>query len=300
MKTLRLLELSKHILDNDSSKAITLIDTLIKGEAHRPTASSHQSWYTKLNEFKTFYTDHLEGRINESYKLPFSIFKKGNGKLPFINYSTIPVVNCPGADKCKAYCYSLNSMRFPRAVVSWLQNQVLENHYFDLIAINFDNFVQSIPKLRKSNNIDFRLYNDGDFSSIDIMKKWFTFLKNRPNIKCYGYTKSLNHISSLQLTGYNFPDNYKFNVSLGGKYDSLGDTSLITGCSSYRGKFISHNLENKKVKATTITKHQIKTLRKGYDKKIFICPGVCGDCTKIGHACGSDVFKDIDIVIPIH
>ena len=38
-----------------------------------------------------------------------------------------------------------------------------------------------------------------------------------------------------------------------------------------------------------------------FDHKIFICPGLCGKCTKTGHACGNmDKFNNMEIVIPIH
>jgi len=292
-----MLALSKAVLDNKTDVALRILDEVIAIKADSPKASSHQSWYTRLNQFRGFYLDHINGNIDSNYKLPFPIFKKGNGKLPFLNYSTVPVVNCPGADACRKWCYSLNSMRFPNATMSWLQNQVLENHHFNIIEREL---ISWLPKFKKHKRIDFRLYNDGDFSSINVMVLWFNLIKKYPKIRAYGYTKSLNLVIELEKMGYDFPENYKFNVSSGGKYDNLGDTGIIRNNKSYRGKFIAYNLNGKKASVTKLSKDDKKQIRQSFNKKIFICPGACGSCTKIGHGCGIDEFKNIDIVIPIH
>ena len=134
--TKTILKLSELINNNDSKQALILIDKLIEFKSLATTKDSHQSWYTLLKRFKAFYIDHINGNIKSVDNIPFSVFKHGNGKHPFINYSTIPVTNCPGAGKCVNYCYSKNSMRFPLAVCSWLQNQILENHYFNRIITN--------------------------------------------------------------------------------------------------------------------------------------------------------------------
>ena len=63
-------------------------------------------------------------------------------------------------------------------------------------------------------------------------------------------------------------------------------------------EFVRGNFE-----ALDITKKtKISEIRKTYpNKKIFICPGLCGDCTKIGHACGDlPTFKGYSIIIPKH
>ena len=75
-------------------------------------------------------------------------------------------------------------------------------------------------------------------------------------------------------------------MSNGGIYDSL-KTFLINE-PFVRGNF-------------TAVKGDKKTIRKQFKNKIFICPGDCGSCTNIGHACGNmDVFQNMEIVIPIH
>ena len=75
-------------------------------------------------------------------------------------------------------------------------------------------------------------------------------------------------------------------MSNGGIYDSL--KKFLINESFVRGNF-------------TAVKGDKKTIRKQFKNKIFICPGDCGSCTNIGHACGNmDVFQNMEIVIPIH
>lgn len=315
----QVLVLSEQIKNNDFNNALDTLNKMIDFKSKKPNCCSNcsgygfknsigckrdssQSWFTLLNEFKPFLVDHINNKIDKKYKLPFNVFKMGNGKLPFLNYSTIPIVNCVGADLCKTYCYSLNSLRFPKASLSWLQNQILENDYFYLIEIELEQILNSKfkNKIKKGLKVDFRLYNDGDFSNLNNMVLWFNLLKKYPVIKCYGYSKSLNLIKELSLMNYEFPKNYKFNVSLGGKFDFLKNDKTILNNPCYRGNFVSFNFEGKRVKAKEITKNQRKTIRTNFKNKVFICPAVCGSCTSIGHACGSDKFKNIDIVIPIH
>ena len=263
-----------------------------------------KSWAVRLNDFKTFLNDFKKGSIDASYKLPFSVFKSGNGKHKFMNYSTIPIVNCPGAGSCASdkFCYSLKSLMRPNAALSWLQNQILEDNYFNIIELEFEKHLKKNYKkhLKNNLNIDFRLYNDGDFSSLNNMVLWFNLLKKYPQIKAYGYTKSLHLVKELSLMDYEFPANYKFNISSGSKYEYLKNDKVIKNNPSYRGNFISFDLNGFRVNTTKRTKEHDKTLRNAFKKKIFICPGTCNTCTSIGHACGSEKFNNIDIVIPIH
>ena len=100
--------------------------------------------------------------------------------------------------------------------------------------------------------------------------------------------------------GYEFPNNYKFNVSLGGKFDYLKNDKIILKNKCYRGNFISFDLSGQRIKADKTTKEHKKQIRSSFKNKVFICPAFCNTCTSIGHACGSDKFKNIDIIIPIH
>jgi len=318
-----LLKLSKEIKNNDLETAEKTLNAMIQYKSKKPNCCSNcsgygfkgstgckkdskQSWFTLLNEFKVFFLDHKNNRINKDYQLKFPVFKSGNNKHKFMNYSTIPVVNCPGAGACAtSFCYSLTSLRFPKAGLSWLQNQILEDNYFELIELELEKHLNTKYKKHLKNNtkINFRLYNDGDFSSLNNMVLWFNLLKKYSILKTYGYSKSLHFIKELTLMEYEFPKNYKFNISSGSKYEYLKNDKVLLNNPCYRGNFISFNLDGRRVKTTERTQQQnfkIYDAFKKEGKKVFICPGVCDTCIPSGHACNSDKYKNVNIVIPIH
>ena len=231
-----------------------------------------------------YYLDKFVLWLEFGGQLPFSVFKVGNKKLPFLTFSTLPVVNCPGALDCLAYCYSLKGWRYPATFFGQLQNTLLMND-FSIIERELNRVLNS-SKFRDKSRVDFRLYVDGDFKTIEDIKNWMNLLNNFPVLKAYGYSKSLNLFLELHDNGFKFPENYVLNLSNGGKFDML--KPILQKLNFVRGNF-------------TAVKGKISEIRKQFKKKIFICPGECGSCTSIGHACGNnDIFGDMEIVIPIH
>ena len=141
-------------------------------------------------------------------------------------------------------------------------------------------------EFRDMKKVDFRLYVDGDFNTLDNLTDWMNLLKKHNKIKAYGYSKSLNLFLQLSDMKYNFPKNYALNLSNGGIFDSL--KPYLMELSFVRGNFTAINSTK-------------KDIRKQFKNKVFICPGTCGKCTSIGHACGNlDKFNNMEIVIPIH
>jgi hypothetical protein len=148
------------------------------------------------------------------------------------------------------------------------------------------NRVLNSSKFRDKPRVDFRLYVDGDFKTIDDLKNWMNLLDKFPVLSSYGYSKSLNLFLELNETGFKFPKNYVLNLSNGGKFDMF--KPILQKLDFVRGNF-------------TAVKGKISEIRKQFKKKIFICPGECGSCTSAGHACGNnDIFGGMEIVIPIH
>ena len=223
-------------------------------------------------------------------KLPHAVFTIGNTKLPFLSFSTLPGVTCPGAGSCLDYCYSFKAWRQPAAFFRQVQNTILMSN-FPLIEDALKNTLYlKNGNLRKAFNdldkIDFRLYVDGDFSSTEDLKNWMQLLEKNTNINAYGYSKSLNLFLQLHDQGYKFPSNYVLNLSNGGKFDSL--RPILKDLYFVRGNF-------------TAVKGSKKDARKQFTNKIFVCPGRCGTCTNVGHACGNlTTFNNIEIVIPVH
>jgi hypothetical protein len=239
----------------------------------------------------------------------FTIYTKGNGKLPFYSFSALPGAKfCPGAGECLKWCYSFRAWRYPAAFFRQLQNTILlmsesgRNHLIGAFNI--------IP-----DGLDFRLYVDGDFDSLDTMRFWFGLLKTRPNINAYGYSKSWE-IFTAYAKRYTFPDNYELNRSSGSKFaNNTGGIGIPTSKLAqqiaklpiFRGDFIAVPTDSKMPDKLTqqsefnVWAKKLRERAKLYGiNRSFVCPGKCGRCTPKGHACGSKRFKNVAVIIGIH
>jgi len=272
---------------------------------------SLQEIYNTLHDLAIFDANYRSWEYNAAKMLPFiksiingekpaavfSIITEGNGKLPFLSYSSLPIVNCPGAGECKSYCYSLRAWRYPMAYFRQLQNTILERNNFEVITAAILEQLQR-PKFKNKKKIDFRLYVDGDFPNYEILDNWLNFLAVNPKLAVYGYSKSLHLFQERIKTGDLWPVNYVLNLSNGGLYDTLHNELL--NHKQIRGKFYAVSI-GRKITPQKLTKIERAAIRKQSQNKVFICPGLCGSCTNTGHACGNlDIFKNKDIVIPIH
>jgi len=236
-------------------------------------------------------------RFMESSNPEFTLFTKGNSKLPFLSWSTLPGVNCPGAGACLNWCYSFKAWRYPAAYFRQLQNTILERHNPELIRAELDR-VLCLPSY-SGRRVDLRLYVDGDFPNLDIMTYWFNTLEERPRIAAYGYSKSFPMFHQYAARFGHIPGNYALNGSKGGKYDHV--LKSMKGYSFFRGAYEGFNL-GRKITPMDMTSAEKREIRKlAGAGRAFICPGLCGSCTSMGHACGNlDTFKDMRIITPIH
>ncbi len=264
--------------DNAISKALyqLQIDPAFEGKG----------WQTNLNKLSDVFATHTA---------KFSIFALGgNSKLPFISFSTLPGVTCPGAGDCINFCYSYRAWRYPAAFARMVQNA-----YFMRFAPNVIADAFSLIAAKRPNGFDFRLYVDGDFSSGGDVAFWMQLLHDTPNARAYGYSKSF-----AALLGYNvigtWPSNYQLNIS-GGHNASKAMVDYVKALPITRGEFVAVSI-GKKVKSTdhgTIATNA--ALRAAFpDQKIFPCPGTCGTCTGKGHACGMPQMKNRVIAIAMH
>lgn len=237
----------------------------------------------------------IDSVIDGNIKTEFEVFTIGNSKLPFLSYSALPGVTCPGAGSCLKWCYSFKAWRYPTPFYRQLQNTILENIAFNVIGKELNKIIKT--NSFKNRRVDFRLYVDGDFKNVETMKNWFNLLNNISRISAYGYSKSLNIFKNYLDLGNKVPGNYVLNASQGGKFDSMFNS--FKKYSFYRSTFSAYDF-GKKVKTKDLTKDQRKEIRSNFPGA-FICPGLCGSCTSIGHACGNNTtFKNVPIVIPAH
>lgn len=274
----------------DNQSAIDAIDNLLLSEG-KP------GWIRELNKLKAFLTT---GGVQ------FSIFiKDGNIKQPFLSFSGLPGKGfCPGAGDCVNFCYSFRAWRYPAALCRQVQNTFLLNNQTGQSAIlaALDKILAT-RKFQKMDRVDFRLYVDGDFRSVEDIHFWMTTLRNRPKIACYGYSKSflelLGYDTAIDVTGDTWPDNYLLNVS-GGHRHAQSIVNHVKRLPIARGSFVAVPVGHKVTSKDHGTSEHNKMLRAAYAGKAFTCPGRCGNCTPSGHACGSVKFRDLDIIIAIH
>lgn len=244
-----------------------------------------KGWQAAMTKFAAVIFDNA---------VPFSVFAEGNSKLPFYAFSTLPGVTCPGAGECLAFCYSFRAWRYPSAFFRQAQNAYLMrfNRFAIIDALNAVN--DANPK-----GFDFRLYVDGDFSNVSDIEFWMGLLSVLPKVKAYGYSKSFALLKSFVEAGGVVPVNYKLNISSGHNADAE-TVGFVRQQAFTRGDFVAVSIGRKIKAADYGTKPVNDAIRAIFDSKVFPCPGKCGTCTNVGHACGSDVFKGKVIAIAVH
>jgi hypothetical protein len=223
----------------------------------------------------------------------YSVFAlNGNSKLPFVSFSSLPGVTCPGAGDCLVFCYSFRAWRYPAAFMRQCQNAFLLRHNQPAIV----QALQAANDTFKGEAYDVRLYVDGDFSSANDVTFWFDTIKAFPLAKVYGYSKSFEAILAYRSE---YPSNYMLNIS-GGHNADPETIEKVKALPITRGEFIAVSI-GKKVKGHDHGTPEInKALRASFKIKAFPCPGTCGTCTGKGHACGMQALKGVPIIIAMH
>lgn len=205
------------------------------------------------------------------------VFVLGNTKLPYWCWSTLPWFTCPGMGSCEKVCYSIKAWRCPDAFFRQLQNTILVR--------------ERSPHIRAAaEKLDgkLRLYVDGDFDSMRTVAFWMQILRDNPQIKAYGYSKSWNELLEYdEISGAWWPDNYVLNLSTGSRHNDE-TRERVAALPITRGVF--HYTDLAKTKAEILRVFP----------RSFPCPGKCGPCANGSHACGSMRFKGVLIVNPIH
>jgi hypothetical protein len=271
--------------------------------AMEPNPSSKSSYAYQALKFERF----LDSLDDDSGAKPqFNVFTQGNGKLPFLAFSSLPGVHCPGAGECLDFCFSFKAWRYPAAFFRQCQNQILINEDFDAIQRAME-FQMNRRKFRNTEKVDFRLYVDGDFNKFSTLLNWMQLLEVNPRVNAYGYSKSLQLFKMYHGLGLKVPPNYVLNLSSGGRFGKLFD--FMKTLPYVRDEFIAVNIGHVS-SATTRTNDEKRALYKWAKsaglKGAFVCPGLCGACVKTRdskniHACGDmSIFKGKPILIPVH
>lgn len=229
----------------------------------------------------------------------FTVFARGNSKLPFLAWSSLPGVGfCRGAGDCLNFCYSFKAQRYPAAFARQAQNSWLlasaEGCGHIVTALD-DATLRYAPT-----GVDFRLYVDGDFSSLADVDFWMTVIRSRPWLRAYGYSKAFRELLSFDATqGALWPANYMLNMSSGHRHGP-GIVRAMRALPIVRGDFVAVPMAQLPRHVDHGNREHQAALRAAHGSKAFTCPGKCGSCTPTGHACGAERFRGVTIIIAAH
>jgi hypothetical protein len=245
-------------IPQDMAERLSILDGMLRRHIDRIRAKSPRStWPKSLTKLHHAVVSTLRGRplfqeVSRGRKgtaaLPFGLAwgilaNNGNKKLPFVAYSELPVVSCPGAGACIQWCYSLKAWRYPDAFVRQALNS---------LAARVDQAINPAMGARQwptyclgaavgaskrklaEKTVFFRLFVDGDFYSQDNVVAWNDALRlvtpggsliktivRKPvahGIEAYGYSKCWDFFINLHAKGYTFAPNYVVNASSGSRY----------------------------------------------------------------------------------
>ena len=148
----------------------------------------------------------------------------GNTKLKadgIWSFNLIPILHCPMAGACKAYCYATVGQQAFRNGVLRRARAFLATQQPDFVP----KMVAEVTKAVKKGAKAIRIHDSGDFYSWEYLASWFWIASHFPKVRFYAYTKMV----TLVKTAYSknlVPDNFRLIQSLGGIADSRIDRSL--------------------------------------------------------------------------
>lgn len=292
MNAARCMKIAADLINGDTDSAAIFL-------AENPTSIDKKGTWENVVA-KLCYTAKLIVDPRTTIVPAFSIFvEDGNVKLPFAAFSSMAIIDCAGYGECGKWCYSKTAWRHPNAWGRQVANSMLLRSEAGRALIT--------AAFHKLKSPILRLYVDGDFHSKECLEFWMDLIKSRPEIQVYGYSKSWVEFIALKLSGYTWPVNYTLNLSSGSRHD---DTlrGLMATLPVTRGEFIAvpvaaHHMKTKAYQSKRNDGHveYAKDVRQSAGKRVFVCPGRCGDCLPDGtHACGSSRMKGVTIAIGVH
>lgn len=148
----------------------------------------------------------------------------GNTKLAkdgIVSFNLIPIVHCPLAGACKAYCYATVGQQAFKSGVIRRARAFLATIQPDFVP----RMVGEVAKAHKKGARAVRVHDSGDFYSFDYMQAWFAIAAANPDVVFYAYTKMIPFVKVAYAKGL-VPANFRLIQSLGGVADKNIDRSL--------------------------------------------------------------------------
>jgi len=150
--------------------------------------------------------------------LPANIgLSDGNTKLKksgIVSFNLIPIVHCPLAGACKAFCYATVGQQ---AFASGVKRRAAA--FKATLAPDFVQAMHAEVGRWKKKIKAVRVHDSGDFYSMDYLHDWLEIARLNPDVKFYAYSKSLPFIHRAYDQGL-VPENFRLIQSVGGLADS--------------------------------------------------------------------------------
>lgn len=156
--------------------------------------------------------------------LPANIgLSDGNSKLKksgIVSFNLIPIVHCPLAGACKAFCYATVGQQ---AFASGVKRRAAA--FKATLSPTFVQDMHAEIQRWKRKIKAIRVHDSGDFYSMDYLRSWLEIARLNPDVKFYAYTKSLPFVHKAYELGL-VPPNFRLIQSVGGLADSRIRTDL--------------------------------------------------------------------------
>jgi len=229
--------INKHVRPGSFRQRMAQLVDLLTSHVER--LGSRGDWPRSLGKLRAAADHCLQADSLLVNGLPFGLrwgilAENGNKKLPFMAYSELPLVTCPGAGACSQWCYSLKAWRYPDAFVRQALNTLAGQFDAELGGESkrqWPTYVTSLvayksKRIRKAKTCFFRLFVDGDFFDRAAVVAWHEALKHvgpgvlgaKFGVEAYGYSKCWDFFTSLDAAGYKFAPNYVVNASSGSRF----------------------------------------------------------------------------------
>lgn len=150
--------------------------------------------------------------------LPANIgLSDGNSKLKksgIVSFNLIPIIHCPLAGSCKAFCYATVGQQ---AFASGVKRRAAA--FKATLSPTFVQDMHAEIQRWKRKIKAVRVHDSGDFYSMDYLKSWLEIARLNTDVKFYAYTKSLPFVHKAYELGL-VPPNFRLIQSVGGLADN--------------------------------------------------------------------------------
>jgi hypothetical protein len=142
------------------------------------------------------------------------------------NFSLPAVATCPGAGKCKLFCFAyLEQLRYPSAKAYRERMYALSLTPGFVQTVNQELVLLINKAAKQQKQLAIRVHASGDFYSRQYFAKWVEVASANPEVTFYAYSKSVGMIKHWIKHFGPLPSNLIIIYSLGGLQDRVIDVN---------------------------------------------------------------------------